>query len=245
MNDYVIQPEQLDEGTQETVGVFAHEYGHSFGLPDLYDTDYSSNGIGDWSLMASGSWNYVSEIGDRPAHMDAWSKYFLGWVNPKKVTSTLTNEPITQAATTSDVYQLLSGNPLSGEYFLVENRQKASFDAGLPGDGLLIWHVDGNRISKKIDLNTVNNKECYPSKKCSKKHYGVALVQADDDWDLELDNNLGDAGDPYPGNTNNTSFNKETAPNSKLYNGKGSGVSVTNISTSDATMTATLSVESK
>ena len=245
VNDYVIQPEQLDEGTQETVGVFAHEYGHSFGLPDLYDTDYSSNGIGDWSLMASGSWNYVSEIGDRPAHMDAWSKYFLGWVNPKKVTSTLTNEPITQAATTSDVYQLLSGNPLSGEYFLVENRQKASFDAGLPGDGLLIWHVDGNLISKKINLNTVNNKECYPSKKCSKKHYGVALVQADDNWDLELDNNLGDAGDPYPGNTNNTSFNKETAPNSKLYNGKKSGVSITNISMSDATMTATLSVESK
>jgi M6 family metalloprotease-like protein len=245
VNDYVIQPEQLDEGTQETVGVFAHEYGHSFGLPDLYDTDYSSNGIGDWSLMASGSWNYVSEIGDRPAHMDAWSKYFLGWVNPKKVKSTLTNEPITQAATTSDVYQLLSGNPLSGEYFLVENRQRANFDAGLPGDGLLIWHVDGNLISKKIDLNTVNNKECYPSKNCSKKHYGVALVQADDDWDLELDNNLGDAGDPYPGNTNNSSFNKETAPNSKLYNGKKSGVSITNISTSNATMTATLSVESK
>lgn len=245
VNDYVIQPEQLDEGTQETMGVFAHEYGHSFGLPDLYDTDYSSNGIGDWSLMASGSWNYVSEPGDRPAHMDAWCKYFLDWVTPTKVNGTLTNEPITQAATTSDVYQLLSGNPLSGEYFLVENRQKASFDAGLPGDGLLIWHVDGNLISKKINSNTVNNKECYPSKKCSKKHYGVALVQADDDWDLELDNNLGDAGDPYPGNTNNTSFNKETAPNSKLYNGKKSGVSITNISTSDATMTATLSVASK
>ncbi len=41
-----------------TCGVFAHEMGHAaFGLPDLYDTDNSSEGLGNWSLMAGGSWN--------------------------------------------------------------------------------------------------------------------------------------------------------------------------------------------
>ena len=244
IDDYVLEPEKLDNNTQETIGVFAHEYGHAIGLPDLYDIDYSSQGIGDWSLMAGGSWNYVQEPGDRPALMDAWCKYFLDWIKPTQVTGTLTNEPITNASAAADVYQLRNGEPLSGEYFLVENRQKSGFDAGLPGAGLLIWHVDGDLIKKKKYSNTVNTKECYPSKKCSKKHYGVALMQADDDWELEKGTSYGDSGDPYPGSTSNTSFTSSSSPNSNLYNGKSSGVSVTNISVSGSTMTATLSAGS-
>ncbi|MEK6635266.1 MAG: M6 family metalloprotease domain-containing protein [Planctomycetota bacterium] len=244
IDDYVLEPEKLDNNTQETIGVFAHEYGHALGLPDLYDVDYSSQGIGDWSLMAGGTWNYVQEPGDRPALMDAWCKYFLDWVKPTQITETLTNEPITNASAAADVYQLRNGEPLSGEYFLVENRQKSGFDAGLPGAGLLIWHVDGDLIKKKKYSNTVNTKECYPSKKCSKKHYGVALMQADDDWELEKGTSYGDSGDPYPGSTSNTSFTSSSSPNSNLYNGKSSGVSVTNISVSGSTMTATLSAGS-
>ncbi len=40
-----------------THGVYVHEFGHAFGLPDLYDVDYSSKGVGHWSLMSGGSWN--------------------------------------------------------------------------------------------------------------------------------------------------------------------------------------------
>ncbi len=241
VNDYVIQPEILWGGIQ-TMGVFAHEYGHALGLPDLYDTDYSSDGIGYWSLMAGGSWNYIVKPGDRPAHMDAWSKYKLGWVSPTLLTGTLTNEPITQAATASDVYQLLNGSPLSGEYFLVENRQKTGFDAGLPGAGLLIWHIDGTKIANTIANNQVNNSECYPPSNCSSNHYGVALVQADNLWELEKGLNSGNTGDPYPGSTSKTSFTNTSSPNSKLYNGSSSNVSITNISASSSTMTATMSV---
>jgi len=203
IDDYVIQPEIL-LGQIQTIGVFAHEYGHVLGLPDLYDTDYSSEGIGDWSLMAGGDWNYITRLGDRPAHMDAWSKYKLGWVTPTVVVGTLTNEPIQQAATNADVYRLLSGTPDTGEYFLVENRQKTGFDAGLPGAGLLIWHIDA-------DVSD-NNNECYPGgPSCANSHYKVALVQADNLYDLEKDvnngGNRGDTGDPYPGSTNNRTFN--------------------------------------
>ena len=241
VNDYTLEAEKAFDGTQETIGVFAHEYGHALGLPDLYDTDYSSNGIGDWSVMAGGGYNYVTKSGDRPAHMDAWCKYYLGWVTPTSVTGTLSNETITQAATSADVYKLLSGTPSSGEYFLVENRQKTGFDAGLPGSGLLIWHIDGNTIATKSSKNEVNDSECYPPSNCISNHYGVALEQADGQWHLEKNINLGDSGDPYSG-SNNASFSNNSSPNSKLYNGNKSNVSITNISASGTTMTATLSL---
>ncbi|MBI4848652.1 MAG: M6 family metalloprotease domain-containing protein [Nitrospirae bacterium] len=241
INDYVIEPEGYG-GAISTIGVFAHEYGHALGLPDLYDTDQSSFGIGYWSLMASGSWNKVTRAGDSPAHLDAWSKYFLRWVRPTPVTGTLISEPIEQAAYNADVYQFRTGSPLSGEYFLVENRQKAGFDAGLPGEGLLIWHIDGNTIARKMNLNTVNNDECPVGSSCQILHYGVSLVQADNQKDLEMKNNRGEGGDPYPGSTTNTSFTSASTPSSNLYHGTPCVAKITNISASGATMTANLSV---
>jgi len=63
------------------VGVFAHEYGHDLGLPDLYDY-YGENGTGFWSLMSSGSWldTGMDTIGNKPGHMGAWEKFQLGWL---------------------------------------------------------------------------------------------------------------------------------------------------------------------
>jgi M6 family metalloprotease-like protein len=237
VNDYVIQPETFGGGLH-TVGVFAHEYGHALGLPDLYDIDGTSEGIGYWSLMASGSWNAVSIPGDRPAHMDAWSKFFLDWVNPTAVSGTLTNESITEAASAADVYKLLNGTPNSGEYFLVENRQQTGFDAGLPGSGLLIWHIGGDTINScTFFLNNVNTNECI-SPPCPSNHFGVTLVQADNNWDLENNTNRGDSGDPY---ASPAMFTAASSPDSDRHSGIPSGVTVTNISASAATMTADLS----
>ena len=73
---YTIQPE--DGG----LGVFAHEYGHDMGLPDLYDY-YGENGTGFWTLMSSGSWldEGKDTIGNKPGHMGVWEKFQLGWAN--------------------------------------------------------------------------------------------------------------------------------------------------------------------
>ena len=72
---YTIQPENGG------VGVFAHEYGHDLGLPDLYDY-YGENGTGFWTLMSSGSnTGYPDTIGSYPTHMGAWEKFQLGWLN--------------------------------------------------------------------------------------------------------------------------------------------------------------------
>ncbi len=225
INDYVIQPEIL-WGNQHTVGVFVHEYGHALGLPDLYDTDYSSNGLGKWAVMSGGSWNGTSRSGDTPSHFSAWSKKTLGWVNPTVVGSALTGEQISQSATADDVYQFLNGS----EYFLVENRQRTGFDAGLPGDGLAVWHIDSSKSG--------NSQECYPPSDCSSSHYKVALVQADGLWELEKKISSGNSGDLYPGSSNNLSFTSASTPSSNLYDGVPSKISITNISASGATMYA-------
>ncbi|MFF7245820.1 immune inhibitor A domain-containing protein [Embleya sp. NPDC008237] len=78
--NYIVQPE--DSG----VGVFAHEYGHDLGLPDLYDNFSSVPGgasdVNFWDLMANGS-HSGPLFQSMPAHMSAWSKYTLGWLTPE------------------------------------------------------------------------------------------------------------------------------------------------------------------
>ena len=73
---YTIQPENGG------VGVFAHEYGHDLGLPDLYDYT-GENSTGFWTLMSSGSWlsDGTVDIGSKPNHMGVWEKFQLGWLN--------------------------------------------------------------------------------------------------------------------------------------------------------------------
>ncbi|MFG3582383.1 immune inhibitor A domain-containing protein [Micromonospora chersina] len=74
--NYIVQPE--DAG----VGVFAHEFGHDLGLPDLYDTSGNADSDVDfWDLMASGS--HSGEIFQAlPTHMGLWDKWVLGWADP-------------------------------------------------------------------------------------------------------------------------------------------------------------------
>ncbi len=103
----------------------------------------------------------------------------------------------------------------------------------MPASGLLIWHID--------DDVSGNTNECYPPSNCASVHYRVSLEQADGAWDLEKNNNRGDSGDPFR-SPSYTSFTDGTTPNSRLYDGTTTDVSVTDISTSSATMTATLAI---
>jgi len=207
------------------IGVCAHELGHLlFGFPDLYDTDYTSEGIGNWCLMAGGSWNGGGEI---PAHPSAWCKLNQGWVGVTSVTSS-GSITLPDVKSSRNVHRLWKDGAGGSEYFLLENRQLTGYDAGLPGDGLLIWHIDESQPG-----NT------------DESHYKVALLQADGKRDMESDRNRGDSGDPYPGSLNNTVFNSTSSPNSKSYGGADTCVSVSGISPSGASMTATVAVSCK
>ncbi|MEU5721376.1 immune inhibitor A domain-containing protein [Micromonospora sp. NPDC047738] len=80
VSNYIVQPE--DAG----LGVFAHEFGHDLGLPDLYDTsgNNSDSDVDFWDLMSSGS--HSGEIFQAlPTHMGIWDKWVLGWADPLNV----------------------------------------------------------------------------------------------------------------------------------------------------------------
>lgn len=235
IEDYTMNPEEYADDGIHPIGVFCHEYGHFLGLPDYYDVDYepaSSDGLGRWSLMATGNYNGDSR---KPAHMDAWCKLSVagvGFVQPTVVHSNLHQAEIPCSEHSPVVFRLENPAVAPGEYWLVENRQKVGFDAGIPGDGLLIYHFDADA----------------PSNNSNYLRYRLALEQADGNNDLALtENNRGDVGDPFPGYTDAREWHKYTVPDSRANElGPNSGaitqVGVWNISDSDSIMYADLDV---
>jgi immune inhibitor A len=77
IGDYTVEAENGG------LGVFAHEFGHDLGLPDLYDTNGGDNGTGFWTLMSLGSWlnHGGDDIGTTPGYYGPWEKLQLGWLD--------------------------------------------------------------------------------------------------------------------------------------------------------------------
>jgi len=81
VGDYTIQPENGG------MSVFAHEYTHDLGLPDLYDTAGGENSVNYWSLMAQSRESAPNDqsIGNRASDLGAWDKLQLGWLDYETV----------------------------------------------------------------------------------------------------------------------------------------------------------------
>ena len=222
-----------------SLGTVVHELGHNLGLPDLYVLANSGQaGAGEWSVMGVGTENPTgaSDV-SLPALPDAWSRAYLGWVTPQEVQGSILNAGIPQAETSPVVFQLMP-NPGgidwrfydhsgTGEYYLVENRQKVGYDAGLPGCGLLIWHIDE---AARSDDNAASD----PT------HPLVSLVQADGLNQLAKGINVGDAGDPFPGSANRRAWGPGSDLPDTLHNGQPSPAGVANVSDCGAMMSADL-----
>lgn len=231
VNDYTIQPSvSCTGGNLNEIGVFTHELGHAFGLPDLYDTcdggsscpndGASTSGSGIWDLMASGSWGCNNASPALPCHMGAWTKAALGWVDvitlaPDTDHGTVTIPPVVGTGT---VYRV-DANDGSGEYFLLENRQRMGFDQNLYREGLLVWQIDPDWVASRWPPNRVN----------ANAHQGVWLRQADGDDDLGAGVGRGDSGDPFPGSTGNTAFHTVSQPGSISFGGGVTGVTLFDI----------------
>lgn len=206
------------------LGVCAHELGHLlFGFPDLYDDDYTSEGIGEWCLMAGGSWN---NGGDTPAHPCAWCKMQQNWVDTVTLSSNKKSVSVPDVKDSKTIYRLWKNGSSGNEYFLAENRTKRLFDQYLPGEGMLIYHIDD-----AIDSNS------------NEQHYKVALMQADGRKQLETGSNSGDAADTWPGAKKKKTFSGSSKPNSKSYGNIKTDVAIKNIKMKSGIITADMFVK--
>ena len=214
------------------IGVLCHETLHVFGLPDLYDASYRTGGLGNFCLMAGGEWN--GSDGACPAHPSVWCKKELGWITCKRAVEGINT--IGESATDDEAfYKFAPSSFNSKEYFLMENRQSVGFDKHLPGNkrGLLIYHIDEN-MSKEDGNDTSVNKQ----------HYLVALEEAGSgtsNWNYFpcMTPGFNGTDTDYFRNNNVSYFNDDcnSSPNSKSYDGKLSGIKISEISSSSSLMT--------
>jgi M6 family metalloprotease-like protein len=197
INDYTIQPLLSCDATDiNEIGVFAHEMGHGFGLPDLYGTGGARHtGSGNWDLMGTGSWGCgFGSNPSRPCHMGAWTQAMLGWVDVEELAPGIDHGEITlpPVASSGRVARIPAGDG-SGEYLLLENRQREGSQTELFEPGLLVWRVNPELVNARWGANAVNAEAA---------RMGVLLLEADGHGALTQasgSRHRGSPGNPFPG----------------------------------------------
>jgi M6 family metalloprotease-like protein len=155
------------------IGTICHEFAHCLGLPDIYPTNSTDFSVVDeWDLMDGG--NYTNK-GWCPPNFSATEKMLLNWGNPIELTDVTAIDGMKAVSEGGETYILRnSGN--DNEFYILENRRQTKWDYGIPGEGLVIFHVDYDR--EVWSNNTVNS---------SSSHYRYSLFHADrktyEDWD--------------------------------------------------------------
>ena len=165
------------------IGGFVHEILHTFGLPDLYDTDFSSKVAGYLSIMASGSWGTNSQSPWLPSYATTWTRNHLSYyfdTNIIEITNTSNNLELPPISEINLSYKLQ--HPTKDDYWLIEYRTKTKFDIMMPCEGLLIWHIS----------NRSNNKNEFPSSRRGESGYKVGLEQKDGLFELERKKRVAD-----------------------------------------------------
>lgn len=211
------------------IGTFCHEFGHVLGWADVYDTDGAANGssegVWDWSLMCSGSYN---NQGRTPPAISATARYMVGWLEPEEIyyTGNYTLEALEKS---NKAYIIKTDK--EGEYFMLENRQNDSgWDKYLQGHGLMIFHVDrsdrpveGIPAIDRWDWNTPNcvaNHECY--------RIITARPNSADGYQAYM---------PFPGASNNKEFSSASNPENISWSGAHIDAELFNISEENGKIT--------
>lgn len=182
---------------QATIGIICHELGHLlFDLPDLYDRGGQSAGVGRWGLMGLGGWNSsAGHAGNKPAHMLGWSKEQVGFVQPNQAQEGFSSVRLRALSEAADVLEISLDAYRHGQRLLLEHRRLSDFDAGLPGEGILLTRIDdrvgyGPLGGQNDDVN----------------HQLVGVEEADGGHDLDNNLNRGDANDVFSSSENSVVF---------------------------------------
>ncbi|MCK4428609.1 MAG: VCBS repeat-containing protein, partial [candidate division Zixibacteria bacterium] len=257
--------------------VFAHEFGHQLGLVDLYNTYNFLTQVGDFALMDNNAQNVGVDVGYGvyvsgvlPVYSCGWSRAYLGFVEPEKITSREDIE-LFAAEMLTDQLQLIKIPISPEEYFLVENRQmeldgdpfpglradnvtevilgpvdslrndNREYDRLLPGSGILIWHVDEGVAYLDYDGDGFNNFWDNDLQWDIDRRF-LTIVEADgiSDFGYYISGYYGLKEDLFY-KGNNTALTPYTFPSSKSRNKSNTHIWVNNIGRSDTVMNLDIS----
>jgi M6 family metalloprotease-like protein len=254
-------------------GTMAHEFGHTQGLPDLYDINTFFPAVGIWSNMDSGyllgtqlqdeqTGAVVEASGVLPVSLDPWCKSVL-W--PDGITKVDPGRSLSTSLRSTQLQNRFLRVPLGAdEYLLVENRQidlngdntvyldrdpakqvilgpglssadpsdslgDREYDFLLPGQGVLVWHIDETVICTPVTDSTYL---CGPNANpdfginSNPERRGVRVMEADGIADIGNPNSryfFGSPFDPYFVG-NHTRLADDTNPNALTNDGARSHI---------------------
>jgi M6 family metalloprotease-like protein len=224
LGKYSWQWESRNNNSTFNPATVIHETGHALGLPDYYDYDDAvgpRGGVGAMDIMHS-------QRGDH----NCFSKWVLDWVNPTVISTGSQTLNLQASGDSRDCVlawpQADTSTPFS-EFFMIQNRTRIGNDTNMPGDGLLVWHVDASLNEDGTDYAFDNS---YTD------HKLIRLMEADGLEQIEQ-GGTGDGGDYY---RSGKRLDTISTPNSQRYGGPVSGVSLTNISAPAHSMQATIAI---
>lgn len=235
IDQYACTSELMAGHVMTGIGTFCHEFAHTLGLPDFYDTDYEDTG--GW---AAGLWNSTSLMDggnqnnwyNTPPYFNAIERELIGLSEPMLIehNGSHTIRPINESG---QYYKIPAEIPT--EYYLLECRSNEGWDKYIGGNGLLVYHVDKNKPSVWRQ-NTVN---------INPAHQYADLIEADGRNDVlsasnyaEMISNISSIFFPY---TSVTDLTADTDPGIKFWNGSKVEIAITGITRKDGAITFVVS----
>ncbi len=212
---YACSNEVNGSGQTAGIGTICHEFSHCLGYPDMYDTDYSTNGnqygMGSWDLMCSGSYN---GNGYTPAGYTAFEKAVAGWIEPVDLSDSAKVSVSDWKAIKDGGEAYIMYNPGSDdEFYIWENRQPADNET-LPGSGIMIHHIDYDPYVWAYNCpNTIGDSYYDANNELqTNSHERITFFAADNDRSTNSESR-----DCYPYGTNNALTNG-SSPAGTVFN---------------------------
>lgn len=169
VSKYVLVSELIRPDTMNGIGTFCHEFSHSLGLPDFYDTDYlkngSSLGMGYWDIMAAGNYSGSDNLrGGTPVGYTAFERWYFGWMNIESLNYSGRKSLDKIGGKTSPWACAIYKDDRKDEFIILENRQNTKWYKYVSGcadvHGLLVYRVNiSNLADSWWQTNDVNSYE--------------------------------------------------------------------------------------